>query len=230
LKATSYSSTVKHKGLNGFFSGWFGSRQSRDIAEWTISLLDLQPKDRVLEIGSRSGLAVQLAARKCALGLVAGIESDPGLVRRARHRNKVDIMQGRIVINTGSASALPYPDRSFDKAFAINCVQSWPNLLHDLKELHRALRPEGSLVIVTQISAAQNKRAKREIADDVQQRLPQQIAMAGFDVVQKEIRLMKPVSAYGLVGRKISVETQRRNPISHGKTFVSAAAVGEKNS
>jgi hypothetical protein len=36
--------------------------------------------------------------------------------------------------------------------------------------------------------------------------LPQQIAMAGFDVAYKEIRLMTPSSAYGIVGTKGAAE------------------------
>jgi ubiquinone/menaquinone biosynthesis C-methylase UbiE len=217
LKVGFYSQTVRPKGLDGFFTGWFRARQSRELAEWTISLLDVQPKDRVLEIGSGSGLAVQVAATCCALGLVAGIEADPILVRRARRRNKVDITHGRVVIGIGSVTALPYPDRSFDKVFSINGVQFWTNLLHDLKELHRVLRPEGKLLIVRQLWDNENKRAKARMRDEVQQRLPQQIAMAGFDVIYKEIRLMTPSSAYCIVGSKMTVHSEQHRAIGHNR-------------
>jgi hypothetical protein len=46
--------------------------------------------------------------------------------------------------------------------------------------------------------------------EEIQQRLPQQIAMAGFDVERREVRVMKPVPAYCIVGSKITAESQRR--------------------
>ena len=138
-------------------------------------------------------------------------------MRRARRRNKVDITHGRVVISTGSVSALPYPDVTYDKIFSINCVQFWPNLLHDLKELHRVLRPEGKLLIVRQLWDNENKRVKARMRDEVQQRLPQQIAMAGFDVVYKEIRLMTPSSAYCIVGNKMTVQGQQHRVIGRNR-------------
>jgi len=207
VKVSSSTETFRPGAFEGFFSGWLRIRQSREIAKWALSLLEIQPADRILEIGAGSGTAIELAARHCPLGLVTGIEADPFLVRRARRRNKLDIRHGRIVIGNGSVSALPYADSSFHKVYAINSVQHWPHLLRDLKEIHRVLRPDGKLVIVRHLSRGKRQSAaKVKVNDDFQERLPQQIAMAGFDVVYKEIRLMTPASAYGIVGSKIVVE------------------------
>jgi SAM-dependent methyltransferase len=213
LKVGFHTRTAKPKGLGGSFSGWFGSHQKWQLAEWAISLLNIQPYDRVLEIGSGSGIAVQLAARHCTLGLVCGIESDPIMIRRARRRNKLDITCGRVVFAKKSVPNLPYADRSFDKAFSINRVQFSPHLLRDLKELHRVLRPAGKLLIVRQPLGAKNKVEETEMREDIQQRLPQQIAMAGFDVLRTEVRAMKSAPAYCIVGSKIPVEGQRRYAI-----------------
>jgi len=217
VKVSFHGRASKAKALGGSFSGWFGGRQKWQLAEWAISLLNIQPYDRVLEIGSGSGIAVQLAARQCTLGLVCGIESDRIMVRRARRRNKVDITCGRVVISTKSLSSLPYPDRSFDKVFSINRVQFSPHLLQDLKELHRVLRPAGKLLIVRQPLGAKNKLEEEGMREDIQQRLPQQIAMAGFDVERREVRVMKPVPAYCIVGSKITSEGQRRYAVVEGR-------------
>jgi ubiquinone/menaquinone biosynthesis C-methylase UbiE len=194
----------------GFVIGWFKPRRNRQLLEWTISVLDLQPADRVLEIGSGSGRAIQLAAKGCTLGLVAGVDSDPAMVRRSRKRNALNMTYGRVFIREGSVSNLPYPDASFDKVFSINSVQTWASQLGDLKEVRRVLRPEGKLFIVRQPLGAKNRREQDQMREDIQQRLPQQIALAGFDVIGKEVRVMRPVSAYCVVGSKIAVEPRRR--------------------
>ena len=193
-----------------FVVGWFKPRRNRQVVEWTISVLDLQPTDRVLEIGSGSGLAIELAARCCTIGLVAGVDSDPVMVRRSRRRNALHMTYGRVFIREGSVSNLPYPDASFDKVFAINSVQTWPSQLGDLKEIRRVLRPGGRLFVVRQPLGAKSRREQDQMREDIQQRLPQQIALAGFDVTGKEVRVMRPVSAYCVVGSKTAAEPQQR--------------------
>ena len=194
----------------GFVIGWFKPRRNRQLLEWTVSVLDLQPADRVLEIGSGSGRAIQLTAKSCTLGLVAGVDSDPSMVRRSRKRNALNMTYGRVFIREGSVSDLPYPDASFDKVFSINAVQTSASQLGDLKEVRRVLRPGGKLFIVRQPLGAKNRREQDQMREDIQQRLPQQIALAGFDVVGKEVRVMTPVSAYCVVGSKTAVEPQQR--------------------
>jgi len=194
----------------GFVIGWFKPRRNRQLLEWTISVLDLQPTDRVLEIGSGSGRAIQLAAKSCTLGLVAGVDSDPVMVRRARKRNALHTTYGRVFIRGGTVSNLPYPDASFDKVFSINSVKTWANQLGDLKEVRRVLRPGGKLFIVRQPLGAKNRPEADQMREDIQQRLPQQIALAGFDVIGKEVRVMRPVSAYCVVGSKTAVGPQQR--------------------
>ena len=193
-----------------FVAGWFKPRRTRRVVEWTIAMLDLRPTDRVLEIGSGSGDALQLAAKYCSLGLVAGVESDPVMVRRARKRNALLMTYGRVFVREGSVSGLPYPDGSFDKVFSINSVHTWPSQLGDLKEIRRVLRPEGKLFIVRQPLGAKSRREQDQMREDIQQRLPQQIALAGFDVVGKEVRVMTPVSAYCIVANKTATAPQQR--------------------
>src|SRR5215831_15159154 len=193
-----------------FVVGWLRPRRNRQLIEWTISVLDLQPTDRVLEIGSGSGLGLQLAATCCTIGLVAGVDSDPAMVRRSRKHNALNMTYGRVFIREGSVSNLPYPDASFDKVFSINSVQTWASQLGDLKEVRRVLKPGGRLFIVRQPLGAKNRHEQDQMREDIQQRLPQQIALAGFDVIGKEVRLMTPVSAYCVVGSKTTVESRQQ--------------------
>jgi ubiquinone/menaquinone biosynthesis C-methylase UbiE len=117
---------------------------------------------------------------------------------------------GRVFIREGSVSNLPYPEATFDKIFSINAAQTWSNQLGDLKEIRRVLKADGKLFIVRQPLGAKNRHERDQMREDIQQRLPQQIALAGFDVMGKEVRVMRPVSAYCIVGSKAAAEPQTR--------------------
>ena len=47
----------------------------------------------------------------------------------------------------GSADTLPIPDAHFHKACAVNVVYFWKDISATLAELHRVVRPRGSLVL-----------------------------------------------------------------------------------
>lgn len=117
---------------------------------WVLSLLDAKPDDRVLEIGFGPGTEIGLVARLGKRGLVAGIDPSEVMLRQASRRNRAYIREGQVELRLASMSAIPYPDCSFDKAFGINCIQFSPDLLHDLAELRRVLKPGGLAVLAVQ--------------------------------------------------------------------------------
>jgi hypothetical protein len=51
------------KGILGRLGGIIMARTNRDMAARTIELLDVQPNDRVLEIGFGPGVGIELLAR-----------------------------------------------------------------------------------------------------------------------------------------------------------------------
>jgi ubiquinone/menaquinone biosynthesis C-methylase UbiE len=114
---------------------------------WTISLLNLQSRDRVLEVGSGPGRAIARAAVKTREGFVAGVDHAALMARMARKRNARAAHEGRVQLSQADVAALPYGDAFFDKVFSINCIYFWPDPLAGLKELKRVLKPTGTLAI-----------------------------------------------------------------------------------
>ena len=138
-------------------SGWFGrligNRMAKGnlyVAQWTISLLDIQPGHRILEIGFGPGVSTQLASARASQGFVSGIDHSQTMVQAASQRNADAIRSGRMELRHGEVSALPYPADSFDVAFSLHSIYFWRNPVNCLREIRRVLKPGGSLAITIQ--------------------------------------------------------------------------------
>ena len=55
---------------------------------------------------------------------------------------------GRVEILHGSVSSLPFPNRMFDLVTAVNSHYYWPDLVNDMQEVLRVLKPGGRLVLI----------------------------------------------------------------------------------
>lgn len=135
-------------------TGFFGRLISNGMAHnnepavsWTISRLDIQPDDRILEIGFGPGVGIEYAAQKAFKGLVAGIDASETMVQVASHRNANAIKAGQVNLKQGDVSSLTYADESFDKAVTIHCIYFWANAIACLQEIRRTLKPNGLLAI-----------------------------------------------------------------------------------
>jgi ubiquinone/menaquinone biosynthesis C-methylase UbiE len=122
------------------------ARMNRNIAVWLINLLDIKPNDTVLEIGFGPGTAI---GQMADLGLgrqICGIDYSPEMPQQATARNMEAIKSGRVDLRFGSVEHLPFRDNTFDKVFAINSMQVWPDIPASLREVWRVMKsgPEGS--------------------------------------------------------------------------------------
>jgi SAM-dependent methyltransferase len=138
---------------SGLFGKIIGNRMAKGNvydARWTVSLLEIQPHDRLLEVGFGPGVSTQLASERASKGFVAGIDHSRAMVEAASQRNAAAIRSGRMELKHGEVSALPYPDESFDTAFSLHSIYFWPNPVDCLKELRRVLKPGGLLGITIQ--------------------------------------------------------------------------------
>lgn len=131
----------------GRLAGLLMARMNVAMAEAVAELLDVQPTDHVLEIGFGPGVLIERLARRAGQGLVAGVDPSPVMLDQARRRNRRAIRQGRVELQLGEVSNLPYPDGFFTAAGAVNSVQFWPRPEDDLREVRRVLRHGGRLVL-----------------------------------------------------------------------------------
>src|ERR1700722_20395657 len=140
------------RGAAGSVTGWvFAHRPSnRQRNRWAVSLLNVQPADRVLEIGFGPGIAIAALARAGA-GHVYGIDHSAVMLRQASRRNAAAIRAGRVTLVHAPAEQFPPAlDGPFDAILAVNSLGFWPAPAERLAELRRRLAPGGRIAVVSQ--------------------------------------------------------------------------------
>ncbi len=169
--------------LKGFWGGLAGRVMARRPSNrrrnaWTIDLVDLQPGERVLEVGFGPGLALSRAAERVGSGgRVAGVDRSEVMLAQARRFNSAAVSAGLMDLRLASVDALPDFGTSFDAIVAVNTVGFWPDPPARFRELRGRLAPRGRLAITVQ---PRSKGATAATSQHVRRRLELQLAEAGF--------------------------------------------------
>ncbi|MBZ5605292.1 MAG: methyltransferase domain-containing protein [Acidobacteriia bacterium] len=172
--------------------------KNQERSEFVFSVLDLQPHERVLEIGFGPGTDIARASRTAAF--IAGVDHSDVMVKQASRRNTEAIREGRVKIDLGSANKLPYPDQEFDKVFSINSAQFWKDSVGTLKEVSRVMKPGAQIALAIQ---PRQKGATEDHAYQAGRGLADAMKKAGFSDIHSEARPMKPVSTVCVLGRRM---------------------------
>ena len=139
-------------GVSGRVVGWImasrASNRRRNV--WTVSLLDVQRHDRILEVGFGPGIAVREISRLAVEGYVCGLDHSEEMLRQATKRNAAVIRTGRIDLRLGSVDCLPVFAEPFDKVLAVNAIMFWDQTIDRLEALRRIMRPGGRIAIAHQ--------------------------------------------------------------------------------
>lgn len=139
---------LKHP--NGLFAAKVASGMNvsnKNLYDLTFRSLELNDGDRILEIGFGNGYFFNELSRKNNTAKLFGVEISKEMVRQCLKLNQQLIADGKLEVSHVSDSVLPYPDKSFEKAIAINLIYFWGNPIEYIKELSRVLKNQGELHI-----------------------------------------------------------------------------------
>jgi SAM-dependent methyltransferase len=115
---------------------------------WTVERLDVQPADRILEIGSGGGTAASLVASRLepGRGVLTAIDRSATAVKRTSARNAAYIADGRAVVLVTEFGEAGFPDGAFNKIFSINVSLFWIGPARaEFTQVHRLLVPGGAM-------------------------------------------------------------------------------------
>lgn len=134
------------KGALGRLGGQLMS-QDRQLPAWVLDLLEINPSDSVLEVGSGPGVGLELAATRAHKGRIVGVDPSETMLEMAHRRNRTQIEAGRIELHRGFVDRLPFEDDTFDKAMTMNSLHLWPNPVAGLREVRRVLQKSGRIAV-----------------------------------------------------------------------------------
>lgn len=118
------------------------------MTDWGLSHILISKRDTILDIGCGGGGTIRKLNGTAADGKVYGIDYSEESVRISRKTNKRAIEAGRVEIRQGSVSSLPFQEGMFDLITAIETHYFWPDLVKDMKEVLRVLKPGGMLIMI----------------------------------------------------------------------------------
>jgi SAM-dependent methyltransferase len=178
---------------------------------WAVSLLDVRPEDRVLEIGFGPGLAIRELGRLAWKGYVCGIDHSELMVRRAKRLNAEGLRRGVVDLRLGSVpDDLPAFDEPFDKILAVNAMMSvWREPVARLEELRRLLRSGGLIAVAHQ---PRGPGASDETSAAWGREMEAALAQAGFSEVRLKTMALKPAVVCALGVNRGTLDGGARSP------------------
>jgi ubiquinone/menaquinone biosynthesis C-methylase UbiE len=116
-----------------------------DITEQTLALMDIQPADRILDLGCGTGWASRRMARIATGGEVVGLDVADEMLRRAEQSSSAF---RNVRYAWGSAENIPEADNTFNKVLSVESFYYYADQGKALDELHRVMAPGAKLFIL----------------------------------------------------------------------------------
>jgi phosphatidylethanolamine/phosphatidyl-N-methylethanolamine N-methyltransferase len=109
-----------------------------------IQRMDIQPGERVLEVGVGTGINLSLYPKNCS---VTGIDFSGSMLEKARERAQRKGIRNMRLLQM-DAGDLKFSDGSFDIVYAPYLISVVPDPVKVAQEMHRVCRPGGRIIFL----------------------------------------------------------------------------------
>ena len=184
----------KPTGIFGRFMARSMNYGHRKGTRWGLSHVSVNKDDTILDVGCGGGKTVNTLAKMATQGKVYGIDYSEDCVKVASKINKKLIVAGRVEILHTSVESLPFPPGFFDLVTAVETYYFWPDLIKNLEEIRRVLKPGGSVILINEAyrhDRFEKRNAKWARMGDFSYHLPEEfrefLRDAGYSSIQIDV-------------------------------------------
>lgn len=121
-----------------------------ELTDWGLTHVSIERDFIILDVGCGGGRTIQKMAAIATDGSVFGVDYAKGSVAASRAKNEDLIKAGRVEIQEASVSHLPFNENTFDLATAVETQYYWPDLVNDMREILRVLKPGATLLVIAE--------------------------------------------------------------------------------
>lgn len=127
------------------FGAYFGQESPAEameqLTQLMIDMAEIQAGQQVLDVGCGFGGTLMSLKEQFPANALTGLNIDPRQLEVAGQRcPEVQLVQG-------DACAMPFPDASFDRVLAVECIFHFPSRRAFFEHARRVLRPGGNLTL-----------------------------------------------------------------------------------
>lgn len=163
---------ARPRGLFGRIAGRIMLRINKQ--DDVVDPLDVGPGDRVLEVGYGPGGLIRLLAERTEAASIRGVDPSPAMRDLATRVNRQAVRSGRVRLDLGTADRTGLADSRVDRVVSVNNVAIWPDLEAAIRELHRVVRPGGTVLIAWHGGTSPSRIGKRlRLPDEKLRRIEQ---------------------------------------------------------
>ena len=126
------------------------------VTTWGLQHVPFEQHFTILNVGCGGESTLQRLLALAPAGKVYGLDYADASVAVATKTNASSIAAGSVEVRRGSVSNLPFAAHTFDVVTAVETHYYWPDLVRDLEEVQRVVKPGGRVAII-----AESYRGKR---------------------------------------------------------------------
>ncbi|WP_423407055.1 methyltransferase domain-containing protein [Heyndrickxia sp. MSNUG] len=179
----------KPKGLLGKLAGTIMYFENRKINRWSIKNLQIQKRDRILEIGYGPGYGIKTMLKEYPLIEVDGIDLSEKMLEEASKRNQKWIQTGKLKLAKGDIVSFQ-PEQHYTKILSVNNYPLWDQPLQSLNHIHTLIDKGGKIVLTVQ---PREEGSTDHTARKLGEKIKQDLLQSGFKHPVVSYKKVRPV-------------------------------------